>query len=82
MAPLAANDVNTWLPPVPPNVLLETGYQANLANVGAWAPNNTMGWNCQTYLNIAGVNITQTYSVEAPVEETKPRHRAKTKAGK
>jgi hypothetical protein len=85
MAPLAANDVNTWTPPIPSTVLAEAGYAPEAANVGTWAPNNTIGWTCQTYLNIAGVNITQTYAVEAPVIEEKPAAKPKahrTKAGK
>jgi hypothetical protein len=91
MAPLQANDVNTWVPPTPGNastgVMGEAGmvplttaqattlggiWASDALNVGLWAPNNTQGWNCQTYLNIAGVNITQTYSVEAPVEDERP----------
>ena len=77
MASLAANDVNTWVPPTPSTVLTESGYVAPAANVGAWAPNNTIGWNCQTYLSFATAGIVQTYTVEAP-EEDKPK-RTRTK---
>lgn len=97
MAPLPANDVNTWIPPVPGNatsgVMGEAGFTpvsnaeattlswSLTTNAGLWAPGYNYGWNCQTYLNITGVNIAQTYSVEAPAEE-KPQGGRKTKAGK
>jgi hypothetical protein len=77
MAPLPANDVEFWVPPTPANVLLESGYVAPAANVGAWAPNNTTGWTCQTYLSYAGAGIVQTYTLEAPAEEKPKRVRAK-----
>lgn len=77
MAPLPANDVETWVPPTPSAVLSESGYQAPLANVGAWAPNNTIGWTCQTYLTNASAGIVQTYDLEAPAEEKPKRTRTK-----
>jgi hypothetical protein len=89
MAPLPANDVEFWVPPIPPAVLTEANsaaagggsgnYQAYPANTGAWAPNNTIGWTSQTYLSFATAGITQTYDLEAPVEEKPKRTRTKAK---
>jgi hypothetical protein len=76
MAPLPANDVEFWVPPTPSQVLSESGYNAPAANVGAWAPNNTIGWTSQTYLSYASASITQTYDIEAPAEE-KPKRTKK-----
>jgi hypothetical protein len=72
MALQPACDVNMWIPPTPAAVLSEAGYTAPLAGVGSWAPIETYGWNCQTYLAYATAGIVQTYSEEAPVEEPQP----------
>jgi hypothetical protein len=83
MAPLPANDVFTWVPPIPTAVLNETQsavagggsgqYQAYPANTGAFAPMYNYGWNTQTYLSYASAGIVQTYDIEAPTEKPKAR---------
>lgn len=79
MAPLPANDQNMWIPPTPIGVQQEAGFQPQLIGTaaGEWSPNYLQGWCSQTYLNITGVNITQTYDLEAPAEEKPKRTRTK-----
>lgn len=72
MAPQAANDQYTWIPPTPIGVQQEAGFVNQLIGTaaGEFSPAGyTLGWTCQTYLGLGTAGIAQTYSIEAPTAE-------------